>query len=67
VFLFVLLGMTEDELSAFLRTRPVTNASVTVLARGAGGWRVDAFADDTHLAEVGVPATEHPGNARADA
>ena len=67
VFLFVLLGMTEDELSEFLRTRPVTNASVTVLARGADGWRVDAFADDTHLAEVGVPATEHPGNARADA
>jgi broad specificity phosphatase PhoE len=67
VFLFVLLGMTEDELSTFLRTRPVTNASVTVLTRGVGGWRVDVFADDTHLAEVGVPATEHPGNARAGA
>lgn len=67
VFLFVLLRMTEDELSTFLRTRPVTNASVTVLTRGAEGWHVEAFADDTHLAEVGVPATEHPGNARADA
>ncbi|WP_426623452.1 histidine phosphatase family protein [Leifsonia sp. McL0607] len=66
VFLFVLLGMTEDELHEFLRTRPVTNASVTVLARSDDGWRVDAFADASHLTEVGLPATEHPGNARAD-
>jgi broad specificity phosphatase PhoE len=67
LFLYVLLGMTEEELAGFLRSRPVTNASVTVLTRAAEGWRVDAFADDTHLADLGVPATEHPGNARADA
>lgn len=67
LFLYVLLGMTEEELAGFLHSRPVTNASVTVLTRSAEGWRVDAFADDTHLADLGVPATEHPGNARADA
>jgi broad specificity phosphatase PhoE len=67
IFLYVLLRMTEEELREFLRTRPVTNASVTVLTRTGAGWQVDAFADDSHLAEVGVPATEHPGNARADA
>lgn len=64
VFLYVLLGMTEEELREFLRTRPVANASVTTLRRAGTTWEVDAFADDTHLAEVGVAATEHTGDAR---
>lgn len=67
LFLFVLLGMTEAELHDFLLTRTVTNASVTALTQDGDGWRVDRFADDAHLAAVGVPATEHPGAARADA
>ena len=67
VFLYVLLRFTEDELATFLLTRPVTNASVTALVHDGGGWRVEAFADDTHLSAAGVPATEHPGDARAGA
>jgi broad specificity phosphatase PhoE len=68
VFLYVLLGMTEEELADFLLTRPVTNASVTALTRADDGrWSVDAFADDAHLAVAGLPATEHPGATRADA
>lgn len=68
VFLYVLLGMTEEELADFLLTRPVTNASVTALAQADDGrWSVEAFADDAHLAVAGLPATEHPGATRADA
>jgi broad specificity phosphatase PhoE len=68
VFLYVLLGMTEEELADFLLTRPVTNASVTALTQADDGrWSVDAFADDAHLAVAGLPATEHPGATRADA
>jgi broad specificity phosphatase PhoE len=68
VFLYVLLGMTEEELADFLLTRPVTNASVTALTQADDGrWSVDAFADDAHLTVAGLPATEHPGATRADA
>lgn len=67
LFLYVLLGFTEDELTKFLLTRPVANTSVTALVRDRDGWRVESFADDSHLAQVGLPATEHPGAARAGA
>ena len=64
LFLYVLLGWTEQQLDEFLLTRVVGNASVTTLVRDTAGWRVEAFSDDTHLAQAGLPATAHPGAAR---
>jgi broad specificity phosphatase PhoE len=64
LFLYVLLDWTEDELDEFLLSRTVGNASLTTLVRDGAGWRVDAFADVAHLANAGLPATEHPGAAR---
>ena len=66
LFLYILLGFTERELADFLVARPVLNASVTVVERGAAGWKVELFSDDRHLADAGLPATAHPGAARID-
>ncbi|MGH1525517.1 histidine phosphatase family protein [Leifsonia sp. L25] len=63
LFLYVLLGWTEQELNAYLLDRVVGNATVTTLVADGGGWRVEAFADDAHLIAAGLPATEHPGAA----
>jgi broad specificity phosphatase PhoE len=66
LFLYVLLGFTEEQLQEFLVTRVVSNASVTRVVRDPGGaWRVEAFSDDRHLLAAGLPTTEHPGAARA--
>lgn len=66
LFLYSLLDFTERELTEFLHTRPVRNASVTVMERDADGWRVELFSDDRHLAAAGLPSTEHPGAVRTD-
>jgi broad specificity phosphatase PhoE len=66
LFLYVFLGLTEEQLDEFLVTRVVGNASITALARGDDGfWTVQAFSDDTHLTSAGLPTTEHPGVAHA--
>lgn len=66
VFLYVFLGLTEAELTEFLVTRVVGNASITSLVQGPdGAWTVETFSDDSHLTAVGLPTTEHPGNVRA--
>lgn len=67
LFLYVLLRMTEAQLAEHLLTHPVANASVTELSFDGERWTLRAFADDEHLAAAGLPATEHPGQARADA
>ena len=67
LFLYVLLRMSEAELADHLLTHPVSNASVTELAFDGTTWQLRAFADDTHLTAAGIPATEHVGEARADA
>ena len=59
VFLYVLCGWTEQQLDDFL-------VSLTTLERDGAGWRLDAFADDAHLHDAGLPATAHPGAARVD-
>lgn len=62
LFLFVCLGLTERELLDFAAQNNVANASVTRLARGPrGAWSLRSFSDRSHLAERGIPATEHPG------
>ena len=67
LFLYILLGFTEQELADYLLTRPVRNASVTVVQREADRWNVELFSDDRHLAAAGLPGTAHPGAARIDA
>lgn len=67
LFLYVMLRMTEAQLAEHLLTHPIANASITELRFDGLGWSLQAFADDAHLAAAGVPATEHPGEARADA
>jgi len=67
LFLYVLLRMTEGQLAEHLLTHPVSNASVTELSREGDEWRLLSFADDDHLAAVGLPTTEHPGQARTNA
>ncbi|WP_431279521.1 histidine phosphatase family protein [Leifsonia poae] len=63
LFLYVLLHYTEQELKEFLRTRVVTNASVTILEHdGTGTWEVGMFSDDRHLREAGMPLSA-PGAA----
>ncbi len=64
LFLFVLLGWTEEQLNEFLLTRVVGNASVTTLFRDDAAWRIGSFSDAAHLIEAGIPATVHPGAAR---
>ena len=67
LFLYVLLRMTEAQLAEHLLTHPVANASVTELASDGSQWTLHALADDAHLSAAGLPATDHPGQARADA
>ncbi|MEV8214708.1 histidine phosphatase family protein [Leifsonia sp. NPDC077715] len=67
LFLYVLLRMTEAQLAEHLLTHPVANASVTELTFDGRQWTLEAFADDAHLAAAGLPSTDHPGEARADA
>lgn len=64
LFLYVLLGWTEGQLNEFLLSRVVGNATVTTLVANGGSWSVEAFSEDTHLAQAGLPATAHPGAAR---
>lgn len=64
LFLYVLCGWTEAQLDEFLLTRIVGNASMTTLVRDGSAWRVEAFADQAHLIDAGLPPTAHPGAAR---
>lgn len=64
LFLYVLLGWTEEQLTCFLAERVVGNATVTTIVADGPAWRVATFSDDTHLTVAGLPATEHPGAAR---
>ena len=68
LFLYVCDGLTEPEILEFARTNVVTNASVTRLVRasGEGRWRLESFADDSHLRVEAVPITSHTGDKSAD-
>jgi broad specificity phosphatase PhoE len=64
LFLYVLLGWTEQQLNEFLLTRTVANASITTLEYDGERWSIGVFGDVEHLSELGVPSTAHPGAAR---
>ena len=62
-FLYVCLGLSEQELLDFALTHTVANASVTRLTRDADGlWSLDVFSGDEHLRQLDVPVTEHEGD-----
>lgn len=65
VIRYVCEQLTEAEVLEEGRRRSVRNASVTTLVRepGADLWTLQEFDAADHLADVGVPATEHPGTA----
>lgn len=58
----LLLGWGEEQLLDFAEDHTVLNASVTHLTRVDGMWRLDAFADVTHLEREAAPITVHPGS-----
>ncbi|GAA5092571.1 histidine phosphatase family protein [Microbacterium yannicii] len=62
LLLYVLLPMREEELLDFAAGHTVLNASVTHLVRTSDGWRLETFADVTHLQREGAEVTVHPGN-----
>ncbi|MDQ7876468.1 histidine phosphatase family protein [Microbacterium sp. QXD-8] len=62
LLLYILLPMREEDLLDFAAGHTVLNASVTHLVRTADGWRLDTFADVTHLQREGAEVTVHPGN-----
>ena len=65
LFRYILQGLTESELLDIAATTSVLNASVSRFARpgGAGSWELVSFNMADHLAEQGVPVTEHAGDA----
>ena len=64
LFLYVCLGLDEEELLDFSQTHVVLNASVTRLTREdeTSAWTLEAFSDVQHLAESDAPITSHPGD-----
>jgi broad specificity phosphatase PhoE len=63
LFLYICIGLSEEQLLEFSITHTVTNASVTRLVRpsGQGAWSLEIFSSDEHVDRAGVPTTEHPG------
>lgn len=64
---YVCEQLTESEVLEEGRRRSVRNASVTTLVRepGSDAWELRAFDSADHLADLQVPATEHPGTTDA--
>ncbi len=58
---YVLERLDEDALMGLVAQGGVRNASVTRLEPDGDGWHCTLFDDVGHLAEAGVPATEHEG------
>lgn len=64
IFRYVCEGMSEADLLACASAGSIRNASVTRLRRAEGQpwWSPEEINADSHLAAVGVPVTEHPGD-----
>lgn len=67
LFLYVCLGLDEQELLEFSQTHVVLNASVTRLSRPdeTAPWTLRTFSEVEHLAESEAPITSHPGDKNA--
>ncbi|WP_420124063.1 histidine phosphatase family protein [Nakamurella sp.] len=64
IFRYVCEGMREADLLACASSGSIRNASVTRLRRveGQPWWSPEEVNADGHLAALGVPVTEHPGD-----
>lgn len=64
IFRYVCEGMREADLLALASSGSIRNASVTRLRRDEGQpwWSPQEINADAHLAAIGVPVTEHPGD-----
>lgn len=65
LFRYILQGLSESELLDLAAKTSILNASVSRFARtdGRGAWVLESFNMADHLAEQGVPVTEHAGDA----
>ncbi len=65
LFRYILEGLSESELLDLAAATGVLNASVSRFVRigGTGTWKLESFNVADHLAELGVPVTEHAGDA----
>lgn len=59
LLVYVMCGMTEQQVMELVAGRPVGNATVTRLTREGDGWRLEDFATAEHLAAEDAPVTEH--------
>ncbi len=67
IFLYLCLGLSEQELLDFAQDNTVANATVTTLDRGANAqWELREFAHADHLIAHEIPVTEHAGDKDAD-
>ena len=62
ILLSLLLPWDESELLEFAASHTVLNASVTHLTRTSGAWSLEQFSDVSHLVDLSVPVTVHPGS-----
>lgn len=63
---YVLERQTEQELTEMARSGSVSNAGITRIAydTASATWRTSVFNDVSHVAELDVPSTVHPGERR---
>ena len=59
LLVYVLCGLSEQQVMDLVGGRPVGNATVTRLRFEEGAWRLADFAASGHLAAEQVPLTEH--------
>jgi broad specificity phosphatase PhoE len=63
---YVCEGLDEEQVLRLARDTPLRNASLSRLVRnGEGAWTVASYDEVSHLSDVGVEATEHRGERRA--
>ncbi|MCW2848171.1 MAG: histidine phosphatase family protein [Marmoricola sp.] len=63
---YVCEGLDEEHVLRLARDTPLRNASLSRLVRdGEGAWNVASYDEVSHLSEVGLEATEHRGERRA--
>ena len=65
LFRYVLQQLSEQDLLAHTVESTVLNGSITRFERTPDGWALTAFNDTDHLQSLGVPITEHSGDADA--
>ncbi|MCU1416681.1 MAG: putative phosphoglycerate mutase [Schumannella sp.] len=63
---YVLCGMSENEILTLARERRVGNASVTTLVREGDRWSIEGFAETDHIRQSEAPITTHSEDPHTD-